>query len=302
MRRSVVSLLTAAIMLPAAIAAMPEVDVEVTPVAPTSVDELSAARTGSTLEINGTAAYGGIDELLIGDYGADNTPTGTASEMGVKISAVTIAQPDVESGDLVFTYHMEDASTSQVPEFVQYYWDFGIKLPGEGVEALQISGKATSSSGSPAFTLDSDCATEGNTFDCASSRDIDASFDAAANTVTVTVPMELLEKTYGPLDGAAIVPAKLFSGIAAQPSLIVGNLSNTGYEILPDRDFPVGRTVTLTLTDAADTVVAETTVTADDATFSGTLDVTEVAPGPYTLTATACWSANCGATSIDVDL
>lgn len=287
--RRILALLAVCLLLPASLAlAEGEPDA-------TTIDQLDASADGDTVTVEGSATFAGEDGVVVADQGMDKLDPEASGTLGYVIEEAIIGQPDVDSGDLVFTYALQDVTTSLVPELIQFYWDFGVRTASGQAVDFQVDGKAsTAPLAEPSFRLRANCGTEGNLFSCEETlgSSLETEVSVEDDTVSITVPRGSLEGFLGEsLAGASIGYVDLFGGIVAQPSGVVVNVSNTGYVMDFAKDYPVASTiVALEILDADGEVVDSDHASAQDGTFAASF--ADLGAGTYTVEATACYGAD----------
>jgi hypothetical protein len=298
--RRLALLLAAVLLLPASLVLAAESGDSASP---SGVSGLRATAEGGVVTVAGTAHFAGYAGEAVATSGQDQVDPELSGSLGYVIEEARIGQPDAESGDLVFTYVLQDVTTSLVPELIQFYWDFTLRTADGTTTPFQIDGKASTATtpAQPRFRLRANCGTEGNLFACeATLAAPEVVVDTAANTIAITVPRMALEDFVDTsLAGAEIRHADLFGGIVAQPSGVVVNISNTGYKMNPARPYEVrSPSVAVDLINA-DGDVVDSGAVLTDGDFS--VGLGPVDAGTYTAAVKACFdSAACGSTSTPV--
>lgn len=298
--RRLALLLAAVLLLPASLALAAEGSDSASA---SGISGLTATADGGVVTVAGTAHFAGYEGEVVSDGGQDQVDPDLSGSLGYVIEEARIGQPDPATGDLVFTYALQDVTPGLVPELIQFYWDFALRTADGTTTTFQIDGKASTATtlAQPSFRLRANCATEGSLFACeATLAAPEAVVDIAENTIAITVPRAALEDFVdAPLVGAEIRNADLFGGIVAQPSGVVVNISNTGYKMNPARPYEVrSSSVAVTLT-ASDGSLADDAVVLTDGDFA--VDLGAVPADTYSATATACFdAATCGEASTPV--
>jgi hypothetical protein len=259
----------------------------------TAVTALTATATDGVVSVAGTADYGPVARHLVGNQGAPSLLGEPGMELGAKIDEAVISQPDPVTGDLVFNFVMQDIEFSQVPEFIQYYWDFTLRQASGQSVVFSIGGKASTAAGAgaPRFTLNGNCEQVGNLIQCESFGPVPGQLDVDAGTVRVRIPSATLAARNIVLDGAEVRAAAVRGGIAAQPSQVAVNAFAFQYNVTHRFNYGVGRSVGLDLVGADGTKVNTATGTIDGDAFSASF--AGVAPGSYTVRVKACFGTNC---------
>jgi hypothetical protein len=259
-----------------------------------TVDDLNVTGSGDTLSVSGSASFAGTEPFLVGDFGQPSTVGDAGRDLGAEIEEVLIGQPDAGNEDLAFTYRMKDIEFSQIPEWIQYYWDFSIRQANGDTNLFSIGGKASraTTGGAPSFALNGNCEQTENLIQCENFGDVPGQLDLDAGTVTVTIPADLLRRRGTVLEGAQVGEASMRGGIAAQPSQVAVNMFAFQYNVFHDNDYPIAtKVVSLLVTDEAGELIASQDVATSDGTFSATF--TDLAPGTYAVSAVPCFGA-CG--------
>lgn len=260
---------------------------------PTVIDALEVTADGGAVTVTGAASYGAVEHFLVGDRGTPATLGEVGQELGGYIEEAFLAQPDPVSGDLVFNFLMRDIEFSQVPELVQYYWDFRLQQPDGSVATFSLGGRGAraATAGAPRFTLDGNCVQTQNLIECESFGVVPAELDAQARTVRITLPTEVMDAQGVNLDGARVLAADLRGGIAAQPSQVAVNMFAFQYKVRHRHNYTVGRHVTVALDDGAGTTTTVPAALLDGDGFTATFP--DVPAGEHTLTTTACFGSSC---------
>jgi hypothetical protein len=258
----------------------------------TVIDALEVTAEAGALTVTGAVSYGSVEHFLVGDRGTPATLGEVGQELGGYIEEAFLAQPDPVSGDLVFNFLMRDIEFSQVPELVQYYWDFRLQQPDGTVATFSLGGRGAraTTGGAPSFTLDGNCVQTQNLIECESFGAVPSELDADARTVRITVPAELMDAQGVNLDGARVLAADVRGGIAAQPSQVAVNMFAFQYNVRHRHNYTVGRHVTVALDDGAGTTTVPAALLDEDG-FTATFP--DVPAGEHTLTTTACFGSDC---------
>lgn len=286
------------------------------PVLPTVVRTLGATVSGDAVEVSGRALFGGQAPVQIGSDEEGDPITPLPPETGNDLVAAFVGQPDPVGGDLEFAFGLSELPPSGgVPEFIRYFWDFGVHVGGE-TTLFQVEGRFTNVIGdaigqnpqarTPAFDLEGNCTQDGAIISCEKIAELDATFDTARDQIRVTVPRSLLEdQVGGSLDGATIQEASIFQGIAVLPA-VVGSVSGTGDQLFPDFvDYydVASRQAEVGIVPAGAPAEYTQTVSANaSGNFSATLDASGLAPGEYDVHVRACFGDNCGTSVITVTI
>lgn len=188
-----------------------------------------------------------------GDWGESidpaTAPVGAALGQDLIQAAIGMADPNT----LNFVIKVTSLPpTAGVPEFTRYTWEMTV----DGEPAL-LDGKFTDYSrgacdpppplgsggcppprdpGPQPFFIKTDCTTTSGLTSCKEKGIVKATFDAAAGTITVPVPLKLL----GAKPGSKIAPATvIFGNITAQPA-VRGSYTGFPYDRLnPGKTFVV---------------------------------------------------------------
>ena len=291
--------------------------VDETGVVPTSIVRLAATRDGATVIVGGAATFGGQTAVTVGTYAPGDSTQPAA--LGYDLLRAQISQPEPKTGDLVFELQLAELpATGGLPEAARYTWDFAVN-PGTGnVIPFEIDGKLTDvvrrqTTRVPAFVLRGDCTSANNVITCTDVATLDATMDPATDRITVTLPRALLEAhAKVPVAGTAIEPATICEGISSKAAAYFSACGGaagpaTGDVIAQDSEVDVyrvaGRTVRLGIVPAGSAPAYTTSGTlADDGSFSGSLDVSGLAPGSYDVVARACFGTNCGTASVPITI
>jgi hypothetical protein len=143
--------------------------------------------------------------------------------------------------NLIFTWEVADIPdplTNGVPELAVYYWEFTLDAPGDNVDPIPFSLRASTHRGTATGELESaPCTTENNLITCAAvgGARVTVTVDAAKNQITASVRRRDLRTngaasggTSVAVDGATLEEVDLFQGIAAFTSAVAAVPGATG--------------------------------------------------------------------------
>lgn len=171
-----------------------------------------------------------VGKDAVGDWGDEPGLSGIGDALGQDLTAAAIAMNGTDKLDFILTVNSLPP-TGGAPEVSRYTWDMSV----DG-EFLELDGKFTNysrgvcdpSSGqcppprdpgmSPFFIRGNCVENEANVTTCEELGIVQAAFDAAEKTITVTVPLELIDAK----PGSKISPGtNVFGGsISAAPSAV----------------------------------------------------------------------------------
>lgn len=272
---------------------------------PTSLGELAAEVTETSVEVSGVASFGGQGLLSVGTDPADDFPLPMYDLLSARI-----AQLDPETGDLTFVLKLRDLpADGSMPEAARYIWDFGIDLGGFEPVALSIEGKFTDvarnqSTRIPNFILRGNCETVDNITTCENIADLPAEMIGSDDEIFVDVPKAILEEqAEESIDDRQLVPVSICEGISVKVSayfsLCGGDVGTAaGDTIIQDAavdTYTIAHKkvdVTLTPVEGGSSQTVSATVAEDDS-FAASIPTAGLAPGSYRVGATACFGDNC---------
>lgn len=267
----------------------------------TALSGLSTAVDGATLEVSGTVTWAGEERVVIGTDGAGDGALhpDIGGAAGLDLVGATVSQPDGDVDELEFVWLLDDLpSDPPPPEFVRYLWQMTV----DGKE-YWIQAKSSDVTTAPAtvddpvgtvthvpnnFRLRSNCDAAGTVSYCAHVAWLDGAFDADADEVRVTVP---LDTEAGPdfTRGAEVNSAAVQASFQAA---ISNNATSDSLAFTLPYTVPT-KTVAFSATDAdgATTDLGTVTLTGSGE-FSESLEVGDLPAGTYTLTAEACFNGS----------
>jgi plastocyanin len=272
---------------------------------PTTVDDVRAIKSGSTLRVLGSATFGGIASLEVGTDPAGDGAAGLPAAFGLDLIKASIGQPDPRSGDLSFMIDAADLPPSGgISELAQYFWDFSLTKTGV-TKLFAIYGKHTDAvhgTRVPSFYL-SLC----NEAGCADPTDnpIDAVMDGETNRISMSVPRDLLGELSGmDVTGAEVGPQSPFDAVRArliaggsEPDPDFDRLATTGTYIIGERAIRFG-----IVPSGSTPVFDRTAELADNGSFTGDIDASGLASGAYDVWVEACFGSNCATESTQITL
>ncbi|MGH2710533.1 MAG: cupredoxin domain-containing protein [Actinomycetota bacterium] len=280
---------------------------------PTTVDDVRATKSGTSLRVLGSATFGGVASLEVGTDPTGDGAQGYPAVLGFDLIKASIGQPDPASGDLSFIIDAADLpATGGVPEMAWYYWDFEVDLGAPDPALFLITGRFTDAARGarvPNFYLQV-CPRSGGSVDCSDDEDrpLDAVMDGEANRITVSVPRSVLEQVVGSSIGGAEIqtsPEIAFPSGAAVLSVPANTLLGpTGDTVFVTGSYTVGeRGIRVGIVPSGTTPVFDRTAElADNGSYTTTIDVTGFAPGTYDVWVEACFGSNCAIGSTPVTL
>jgi plastocyanin len=279
--------------------------------APTTIDQLQASTSGSTVTISGRATFGGLKALEVGTDPAGDGAHGLPAVLGYDLTRASIGQPDASSGDLSFELDLADLPpTGGLSDAAVYFWDLNLVPPGGQPYGFRIMGSLTDLSRvptpaaeSPSFTVRG-CGSEAETC-TATGAQVDAVMDGDANRITVTVPTDVLAQVTGkPVIGGEIVAGTFgFEGVAVRtdpqtnaiPGPTTDHLTISGSRTVAEREVEVA-----VVEHGGPAVSATMATPAEDGSFGAELP--RPAPGSYLAWARACFGSNCEMRSVPVTI
>ena len=188
---------------------------------------------GPISSASGAAKATSVGTDPAGDWGADPTIAPIGDALGQDLVGAEIGLADAKTINFVFKLNSLPPSGG-MPEVSRYTWDFSV----DG-KFTEIDGKFTNYSrgacdptagscppprdpGQQPFTVRGNCsANEANVTTCEEIGLVQASFDAAAKTITVPVPLALIKAKTGSKIGPA---TNIFGGsVSATPAAFVSS-------------------------------------------------------------------------------
>jgi hypothetical protein len=293
-----------------------------------SVDGLTATAGSGGFTVAGTAAFGGIDPVIVGEDPEGDGPVApqAAATTGVDLVKAQISQPNPASNEILFQWVTAGLppQTGVLPEVTIYRFSFSVGTPAHNYvlqakfSNLASTGYLDDPTGPPThiggtFQLRGNCGplnAQVNVQNCHSLAFLQGSFDPATKTVSVRLPI-------GNAAAPEVVPGATLSAynydataVIAGYSAGVSNASTVdGLDWLAASDEGVtyavaGKAVSLGIapagTDPANVAFTSAGTLAADGTFTGTVSKAGLAAGAYRLFARACFGSNCGYSSVPV--
>jgi len=265
----------------------------------TTVDSVSASRSGGSINVSGTATFGTQDAV---EVGFDGTGDSTISQgVGLDIERMLIQRASGATNNLLFTLDLDGLQGGGIPEGFQYNWDITVDGgSAEGGDEWSIkfmrSGQGVQV-GTAAWAYLYRCVRDATTGNFTCTRQAPAlavTFDEAGGQVRVTVPLSRIGGASGstigawPRNGDPVWVRPSASG-AQTPGVTVDGASHDDY-IVP------GNTVQLGIAPAGTAeqfVNYSGTATVTGSSFAGTLPAGS--SGTYDVWARACFGDNCAA-------
>jgi plastocyanin len=274
-------------------------------VSPTTVDDVRATKSGTSLRVLGSATFGGVASLEVGTDPTGDGAMGLPAVFGLDLTKASIGQPDPSSGDLSFMIDAADLPPSGgVPELAQYLWDFGIRQGGE-TAFFALLGKPTDAVNGtrvPSFYLQSCGAT------CTEPTDnpLEATMDGETNRIAVSVPRSLLEQLSGmEVTGAVVGKGNNYFDGAAARAIVGSNDPGPDFDrVAITGTYTVGeRGIRVAIVPSGGAPVFDRTAElSDTGAFTSTIDVSGFTPGAYDVWVEACFGSNCATASTAVTL
>lgn len=271
--------------------------------AATTIDDLSAAVSGSTISVSGAATFGGQDAV---EVGFDGTGDSLVSQgVGLDIDRMLIQRADASSNNLIFTLKLDGLTGGGIPEAFQYNWDIqvdGGAAAGGSEWSLKTmrSGQGGQVGTNPWASIYS-CVPSETGFSCSPLASVGVVYDEAAGEIRMTIPLFRINASAGSTIDAW---ARFGQPVWVRPS--VGGVLTGGPvadEAFHDRYTVPGNVVRLGVAPAGtpESLVNYTTTAAlSGGAFTGNLTVSD--PGDYDVFAKACFGPNCavGKTTVSV--
>lgn len=280
---------------------------------PVEILSLEAAATGTDVAVSGEVAFGGQEEVVVGeDPAGDNLGGAQTAALGVDVTELRINQPDSGADELLFTIQLADAppGLGGLPETVQYNWDIAVDGGAENggsnwsIKAMRTRASATGTVSAYAAIFDCQPNADGG-FSCSEVAELDAvEFEPEEAAIRIAVPFS----TIGAGHGSTIDPFPRCGGTTFWIGPSASGV-RTFCNIYDSMDFydtytvPDHGTVMLGLAASGETLVHDTPATVEShhhegeegthAEFHGTLTAPE--PGEYTVGALACFAGECAA-------
>jgi hypothetical protein len=275
---------------------------------------VTASVQGTTLAVSGTATFGGQAlQTVAPDVAGDGPLHADASrELGVDLVAARVHQPNPNEPTLVFEWQATNLP-APIPEGVRYFWPFMLNTPA-GDKTYFLQAKATNlasvtvaddpvghvTHSGAAFQLRGNCGTLVAIQNCGHLGWLEGQYDLAADTVRIELPIgSALAPEVVP--GARLIPFDYAGGtIAAAYQAVVSNATVTDYaDWIEDFAYTVpSKGVSLGIapagTDPANVTFSKDATLGEGDSFTGSLDVSGLAPGSYEVFAKACFADNCG--------
>lgn len=262
--------------------------------APTTVDEVSASVSGSTISVTGAATFGGQDPVEVGFDGTGDSlvPQG----VGLDIDRLYIQRSDGSSNDLIFTLKLDGLTGGGIPEAFQYNWDISVDggaAAGGSEWSLKTmrSGQGGQAGTAPWASIYS-CTPSDTGFDCSPLASIAVVYDADAGEIRMTVPLFRINATASSTIEAWARNGQPVWVRTSAAGVLTGGV--TADDAFHDTYAVPGNTVKLGVAPAGtpESLVSFTTDAAvSGGAFTGSLSVSE--PGAYDVYAKACFGANC---------
>ncbi|MFN2542950.1 MAG: hypothetical protein ABR600_00055 [Actinomycetota bacterium] len=270
-----------------------------------TIDSLS--RTGTLITVSGTASFVDQPSLAVGTDGTGDTFAPGQDALGGDLTGVSISTKTANKVTLSWAVTQLPAGTNGAPTGVMYGWDFcvnGANCFEVDAQRAGLVAQNTSGYGILWRCADPAC-TPAN--QAVVTETIPVTFGTPANTVTATFNFSQINVSSGSVitpvlvatDGAA------FTGLGdASAQTYLYNDVDAG---VPDiEDYVVaGRTVDFAVaapgSDPSTLSFGHQVAASPAGAFTGTVDVSGLAAGTYTLFARACFgSNNCGYASQDI--
>ena len=291
---------------------------------PTELTGVSAGGGAGTVDISGTASFGGQAPVQIAEDSVGDGPVNPdrAHEDGVDLTAASIYQPNPDDPTLVFEWDVTNLPAGGRPEAVRYTFPFRI-----GNKSFQPQAKLTNVASitmldDPAgharlpgdhFQLRGNCVPnypveQSPLANCPHVAWLDGQFDPANNTIRLYMPI-----------GAAFAPevvpgARLDREVVATTTIVaayqaVVSNADTSDEALweegksytvPQKQVSLGVAPAGTPPDQV--AFTEPAALDEGDAFSGSVDTSGLGPGAYEVFVRACFGSNCDVATVPLTI
>ncbi|HEV3474017.1 MAG TPA: hypothetical protein VG602_01450 [Actinomycetota bacterium] len=279
--------------------------------APTQAS-VTASLQGTTVAVTGTVTFGGqaLQTVATDVTGDGPLHADLSRDLGVDLVAARVHQPNPNEPTLVFEWQPTNLP-APIPEGVRYFWPFLLNTPaGDKTYFLQAkftnlasitvaddpAGHVTHSGA--AFQLRGNCGTLVAIQNCGHLGWLEGEYDLTEEVVRIELPIgSALAPDVVP--GARLIPFDYAGGtIAVAYQAAVSNATTTDFAdwteefvyTVPSKRVSLG--IAPAGADPANVSFSKQATLEGDG-FSGSLDVSGLAPGSYEVFAKACFADNC---------
>lgn len=279
---------------------------ETSAAAATEVTELSAEVVVDTVEVTGSAVFGGQDPVIVGEDIIGDAPVAptVAAEQGLDIAEIALHQPDPDAAAIDFVIRVTQLNAAPPPEIIRYLWQFMVGDEEYWVQAKTadlatvLDDPAGTVEHIPnAFRLRGNCEQVGVVSTCGHVAWLDGTFDVDNNEIRMSVPVDSdVAPEFTP--GAVIRPE---DGVTAsfQAGASTDATSDTAIQ---ESDYSIpAKSVQLGIAPAGsapgEVSFLQDATLAENGSFTGELATTDLEEGDYEVFAKACFAENCGVRS-----
>ena len=298
--------------LTASLAAMGLMGSVATAATPTSISGMTAAVSGSQVQVSGSVAFGGQDPVMVAeDPAGDNLGGAETGALGLDIQKLYISQPVASTNNLLFTMQLGGLTGGGIPEAFQYNWDIAVDGGADAgganwsIKSMR-SGQGTQAGNQGPWAALTRCVPDPSSptggYTCSTVTPLLAvTYDQTAGQIQITVPLSRISAKAG-----STISAWARNG---QPVWIRTSAAGatTGFVTVDDTshdDFMVPKkTVDLGIARAGDPIDFKTPATVPTAStsFSGSV-AKPVTVGAHDVAARACFGDNCSVASLSLTL